>query len=191
MIRLLILSLVILSASCAVPPAASTASPTAMPTSAAETRIIVRQSTPPATLVAAPATPSPVTTSAAQIGWRTFIDSDLHLAVDYPPDWTAHLQDHGATFTSPQGLTIQLVPIDPQLLSPSGEIIQPNTRCADTVNPHGLPVRTCRATIGFSLGAYLQIKTVSGLETAAAISTGDRGAFDVFNAIVESARLAP
>ncbi len=86
---------------------------------------------------------------------------------------------------------IQLAPLDPRAVAPNDETIQPNMRCSDTINPHNIAVHSCRATIGFSLSAYLQIKAGTGVETAAAISTGSRGAFDVFNALVASARLAP
>ncbi len=86
---------------------------------------------------------------------------------------------------------IQLAPLDPRVLAPNDETIQPNTRCSETVNPHNIPVHFCRATIGFSLSADVQLKTVGGVETAATISTASRGAFDVFNALVESARPTP
>jgi hypothetical protein len=166
-------------------------SPNGVPTNSAETRIIVRQTPPPSTLVVPPTTHLPTTASSAPIGWRTFVEPDVRLAVDYPPDWTVRFQDNAATFISPQGLTIRLVPVDPSALAPSNEIIQPNTRCSDTMNPYGIHVLTCRPTIGFSLGAYLQFKAPNGVATAAELSTESRGAVDVFDALVESARLAP
>lgn len=207
MIRLLILGILIFSAGCTAAPAVTesptstpagalstpvtppirTPSPTAVPTRAAETRIIVRQTTPQSAVVVPPAAPTQSTASSPRTGWRTFIHPDLHLAVDYPPDWTVRVQNKTATFTSPQGLAIQLAPVDPGALAPSGEAIQPNTRCSDAVNPHGIPIVTCRATIGFSLSTYLDLKP----SEAAVISTGSPGASEVFNGLIDSARIVP
>ena len=168
------------------PPTAATVSP-----GVGSTRIIVLQATSPAPVAGPLPTIARATTPPARTGWQTYVNANLHLALEYPPDWTVTAENTGAVFTSAQSLTIHLVPIEPSALAPSDEMIQPNTRCSDTVNPHGIPVRSCLATIGFSLNAYLDLKTAGGAESAVDISTISRGAFDVFNAFVESARIAP
>ncbi len=197
MIRFWIIGLLAFAAACRPEPTTTLATPessatpnplaTAVPTTAAVTRIIVQVTAPPPTIVLPVAAPSQTAAPAKRVGWPTYVDSGLHLAVEYPPDWTVHAENTGRTFTSPQGLTIQLVPVDPRALAPSGESIQPNTRCGETVNPNRILVRTCRATIGFSVSAYLEIDPT----TAAVISANNSATYDVFSGMVESARVVP
>jgi hypothetical protein len=207
-VRLLSFGLLMLAGACTAAPSAS-ATPTITPTTATSTpvaaatlpqavpthppvtRIIVRQATPLPTMVALFVNPTPAATQAARIGWRTFVHPGLHLAVNYPPEWTVRFQDNAATFTSPEGITIDLMPIDPRLAGPNEELASPNTRCTNSTNPYGIDVRTCRATIGFSLDAYLDLKPENAAETAAVISTRSSAALEVFNALIESARIAP
>jgi hypothetical protein len=181
----------ILPAITPVPTLTSTPTATTISPGAGITRIIVLQATPPASFVGPSPTVARTATPLARTGWKTYVNANLHLAMDYPPDWTVRIQDTGAVFASPQGETIQLTPLDPRAIAPSDEIVQPNTRCSNTTNPHGINVRSCLATIGFSLDAYLDLKSAGGAETAAVISTQSHGAFEVVNALIESARIAP
>lgn len=126
-------------------------------------------------------------TPQARAGWKTYIYPSLHLAVDYPPDWTVRAEDFSAVFSSPHGATIRLEPSTP---ASSDEIIQPNTRCSTVINPHGISVHSCRSTIGAAIDAYLDLKSAGG-PGGATISTSTRAALDIFTALVDSARVVP
>ncbi len=175
-------------------PAATTAltltsTPTAatMPPRVGVTRIIVLQLTPPISVAGPSPSMARMATPSARTGWLTYANANLHLAVDYPPDWTVRSENAGAIFSSPQGVMIQLD------LRPSNleDEILPNTHCTNSTNLHSINVRTCLATIGFSLDTYLDLKPAGAAETTAIISTRSRAALDVVNALIESARTVP
>ncbi len=156
----------------------------------AVTRIIVLQATVPAPIAAPSPTFATTATPPVTLGWMTYTDMGLHLAVDYPSDWTVRVADGGAVFTSPRGETIQLAPLDPRALG-SDESIQPNTRCSNSINAHGITARYCRSTIGFSLDAYLELKPVGGNQSVAALSTRNNSIVQIFDALVGTARNVP
>ncbi len=193
MIRWVTLFLLLTSAVGCAAPAGGTARPPSPAANApvGETRVIILQATRPAPMSAPSATLAPAATPTVRSGWKTYTDTRLHLAVDYPPDWTVRGLGAGAVFTSPQGATIELAPIDPRAVSPNGEIVQPNTLCTNSVNPHGIAVRRCRATIGFSLDAYLEYKLEGGTESALVLSARNTSTSEEFNALMESARIVP
>lgn len=152
------------------PPGASTAVPTAA-----------------AGAAAAPTISSPV-------GWKTFTSENLHVAVDYPPDWSVSEQATGAIFTSPRGAMIGLALIETGDLSPedfAGEIQMPNTRCSSTTNPYGVTARICFDTISFSYVANLVVKSAAGSTRLLSLAIHGRGDLQVFNAMMASVRPSP
>lgn len=208
------------------PPAATAAStlassptPTSAPTTAAPaTATIVPSATPSrpaATATSAPASPSPTgppalpppTSGAAQApgvptplsraGWKTIASSKLHLAVEYPPDWTATEDSTGIAFAGPQGAMVKLSAINTGGLSPQEYQTQqsdlPNTRCTTSTNPNGISARICLDTISFSYTADIIVKPANAPAELLTLVTSVRkgGDVNVFYAMVSSVKPAP
>jgi hypothetical protein len=71
-------------------------------------------------------------------GWQTYTSLALGLAVAYPADWTVTENGAGASFTSPQGVTIAL----------EGGQVRPTASpagldCSDVINTNGRTAETC------------------------------------------------
>ena len=71
-------------------------------------------------------------------GWQTYTSPALGVAVDYPSDWAVVENGAGASFTSPQGVTIVL----------EGEQIRPTASpagqdCSNVINGNGQAAETC------------------------------------------------
>jgi hypothetical protein len=71
-------------------------------------------------------------------GWQTYTSPALGVAVDYPKDWAVTENGAGASFTSPQGVTIALEggQVRPTA-SPAGQ------DCSDVINTNGRTAETC------------------------------------------------
>ncbi len=160
----------------------------AAPSSEASTRVISKDTVPAPSL--GTATPRGTVTPGATAGWKTYTSPSLRLAVDFPPDWSVRAQDSGAVFTSPAGASIYLAPLDARAMNQGGELVQPNTRCSESLNSHRITMRSCRATIGSSLVVELDLQTAGGASDAV-ISAQDGEVFGVLSALADSARIVP
>jgi len=139
-----------------------------------------------AQLKVAPFTPS-------DLGSKTYSSANLNIAVNYPADWAVRDAGTSAIFTSPQGALIQLSIVGTGALSPQDFLNEnqiPNTRCSLSTSAYGVKVRTCFDTISFSYDAEFILKSANGLERLLSLSTRDRAAIPVFNAMVTSVRTA-
>jgi hypothetical protein len=139
-----------------------------------------------------PKMPSAPTTS-APTGWKTFSSASWHVEVDYPPGWTLREEATVVTFSSAQGETIILAPVETGGLAPQvfqSEHQLPNTRCRSTPNVYGVNVRTCFDTISFSYSAEFISKLSSGSEQLLSISIHTRApdTVQIFNGMVASIR---
>jgi hypothetical protein len=143
------------------------------------------------TQVSPKATPSAVPRPS---GWKTYVNSQWQVALDYPPDWIVREQAAGVAFTSPQGAEILLALVETGGLSPEDYMTEtqlPNTRCAPDTNAHGVAGRVCFDTISFSYTAYLILQPANGAGRLLSLSTHSRESQPVFNTMIASVRLAP
>lgn len=126
--------------------------------------------------------------------WKTFTSADLHIALDYPPDWTVQEDAAGVTFTSPQSTMVNLARVETGSEQPEtflNESDLPNTRCSSNINAHGLKVRNCFDTIASAYIANIIVKSPSGQDELLTLTTRSRGTPEVFNAMVASVRSVP
>lgn len=140
-----------------------------------------------ATSTAAAVTP----TVTSRTGWKTYVSTKLQIAIDYPADWSVREDAANVTFVSPQGATIQLVPVETSGLSPEdwlNENLLPNTRCSTRTNEHGLTAQICFDTLAFTHTANFVISS-SGTSRLLSLTTGKRDDVVIF-AMVASLRLA-
>ncbi len=177
-------------------PSATPSRPAAAATSApASPSPTAAHSTPPPTSGAAqaPAVPTPL----SRAGWKTIASSKLHIAVEYPPDWTASEDSSGIAFTGPQGAMIKLSVPNTGGLSPENYLTQqsdlPNTRCTTSTNPNGISARICLDTIAFSYTADMVVKPANAPSELLTLVTSARkgGDVNVFYAMVSSVKPAP
>jgi hypothetical protein len=138
-----------------------------------------------------PATSAPAATSPA--GWKTFTSADLALAIDYPPDWSVTSTEMNATFSSPQGASIQLASIDtggvpPDVYLSENRIM--NTRCSPQTNQHGVKVEVCFDTVSFIYNGTFALIPPAGSERLLSLTLSKRGDLDVFNGMIASVRPA-
>jgi hypothetical protein len=141
-----------------------------------------------------PAGSKPPTTPTVSNGWKTLVSARLQVALDYPPDWSVHEDAAGVTFASTQGANVALVRVETGNTPPENFLNEsdlPNYRCVSSVNGHGLGVRTCIDTIGFTYVANFVIKSPGGPEQLLTLTTRSRGLLETFNAMVASARAVP
>jgi hypothetical protein len=133
----------------------------------------------------------------SRTGWKTYTSTNLQVAVDYPPDWSVREAATGATFTSPQGLQIQLAQINTGKLSPEDYVINneqdlPNTRCTSSTNAYGVKARVCLDTIAFSYAASLIVKSPDGTTRLLSLAMGGKARDpQVLNAMAASVRPSP
>jgi hypothetical protein len=123
--------------------------------------------------------------------WKTFRSETLHVALEYPPDWSAHEQAAGATFTPAHGAIIQLALIETGDFSPEeflNEHQLPNTRCSSSKNAHDVAVRTCLDTLSGNRTAYFVLNPPQGAARLLALTVFRRGDLQVFQAMVASLR---
>lgn len=129
--------------------------------------------------------PTPVSPSTA--GWKTYTNSTLGIALDYPPDWSVTEQSDGATFTSPQGTTILLKASKAD--TSSNEFKVGNQHCTSRTNAHGLAAEICGDTIAVNYSATFTIKAKDGSTQLLSISTSTHETGTVFEAMFNSVRL--
>ena len=133
----------------------------------------------------------------SRAGWKTFTSTKLHVALEYPPDWTASENAIGITFTGPQGAEILLSPVNTGGLSPESYLAQnsdlANTRCTTNTNPDGITARVCFDTIAFSYSADIIAKAAGSPSELLALSTSARKGEDanVFYAMLASIKPVP
>jgi hypothetical protein len=116
-------------------------------------------------------------------GWQTFSSTSLGVTVAYPPNWSASERAEGVTFTSPEGMTVQL-----QLVS-AGSEQGPSTAsqaCNLLVNANGVSVEVCGGgATPFYQANFHVLKTDGSVETLQ-LSTSDPRALDVYRAMLNS-----
>lgn len=155
--------------------------------------------TPVSTVAASPSAPATGTnitpTPLSRAGWKTYVNAQWHLAMDYPPNWSVQQSASAVSFVSPQGPQIQLSPVATDGQSPE-EFLNgrelPNTRCTFRMNSYGVQARVCLDTISQSYTAEFILKPAQGPEQLFSLSTGPRKLFDlpVFDAMLASVRPA-
>ena len=94
-------------------------------------------------------------------------------------------------FGSPQGATIQLVPVETNGLSPEDWLnrdLLPNTRCSQRTNEHGLTVQICLDTLSFTRTANFVIGSSGATRFLTLMTIGKGSDAAIFNAMVASLR---
>jgi hypothetical protein len=128
-------------------------------------------------------------------GWKTYVNTSWHVAVDYPPDWSAREDVTAVTFVSPHNAVIQLTLMQTGGRSPEGLMTNddlPNTRCSSETNPHRIAARVCFDTIAFSTDAEFIMRASNGPERLLSLSMGRRtGDPQVFDSMLASVRSLP
>jgi len=126
--------------------------------------------------------------SLSTAGWKTFSSSSLGIALDYPQDWIVAEDSEGATFTAPNGATIELKagPASPK----SNELKTGNQRCTSRTNGHDLSAEVCVSTASFFYTANFNIQKADGSAQPVILLTQTRTVADVFEAMFNSVRLA-
>jgi len=130
----------------------------------------------------------------APSGWKTYINTQWQVALEYPPDWSVRDQAVGVTLTSPQGAGILLAPVETGGLAPQAyldETLLPNTRCTSETNAHGVAMRICFDTISLSYTTYMILKPTGGAERLLTLSLQTRTHLQVFNMLMASMRPVP
>ena len=123
---------------------------------------------------------------------KTYTNTRLGIALDYPSDWTVSESADGAKFTSPQGATIDLALVDTQNQSPEYFLVEmqlPNTRCLNSANPHGVTVRNCLDTVSFSYNANLILKLSNNTTRLVSLTMRGKSPNPVFDAMIASVRI--
>ena len=133
---------------------------------------------------------------AAPAGYQTFVSSRLGVAVDYPEGWTASEQPSGATFKSPEGMPVHLMPIEQETAGdqPGNDMPEwlPNTRCSTSTNAHGITALVCLDTISRTYTAGFAVKPPGeGASRRFSLSAGLRVGHAIFSAMLASIRPAP
>ena len=137
--------------------------------------------------------PAFTSTTGPRADWKAFVSKSLQVVLDYPSDWSVTESPTGAVFTAPDGATVLLGAIDTGVLSPEEFQLEnqlPNTRCASSMNRHGLTVRFCFDTVSFAYAADFVIRPPRGTPRLLALAMGKRGDLQVFRAMIESLRPA-
>ncbi len=174
--------------------AQSTLSSQASPTS--ETAVPnVNPATPIPSTVPTGSTAAAAATPLSTNGWKTYTNTNWHVAIDYPPDWSTRENAAGVTFITPRGAAIQLAPLGTGSQSPEGLMTNedlPNTRCRSQTNRHSITERVCFDTLAFSTNAEFIVRASNGREQLLSLSMG-RGTGDtqVFDAMLASVRPLP
>lgn len=149
--------------------------------------------------VSAVVTPAPAQAATAtplsRTGWKTYVDNALKVSLQYPPDWRATQETGGSTFTSPQGLAIQLARIETGNVAPDqfeNENLIPNARCVSSTNEHGVAVRICTETTSFTTTASLILKSPSSPARLISLTMRSKASdAAVFQAMVATVRPLP
>ncbi|MCB8985212.1 MAG: hypothetical protein H6659_15375 [Ardenticatenaceae bacterium] len=138
--------------------------------------------------LAAPATATPTGAD----GLQTWTSDTWNVALDYPEAWTAVSSGDRVTFTAPEGVVLQLAPVDPGGATPEEYLVAaplPNVRCTTAVNPHDLTVRTCSDTVARQRTAEVLLPPDAAAPRLLALSMSLPGDEAAFTAVVDSMRL--
>lgn len=128
----------------------------------------------------APSTTNPVSTG----NWQTFTSAALGVAVNYPSDWSVAEEADGATFTSPNGATIQL---KQGTANPNNnEFKIGNQYCTSRTNEHGQTADICVDNASFTYTAKFTLQKADGSTQWVTLMTKTRTAGDVFEGMFNS-----
>ncbi len=139
---------------------------------------------------ASPAAPQPPLSP----GWQTYIWTEQHIAIDYPPDWTVKLQAGDLVFSSTQQQVIKLSRVAAPGMSPQDYLAAsdlPNTRCSTVKNKYGVTARTCLDTIARITTANLVVAPPQGEVIILQLVTHGQNDPKVVDGIIQSIRVAP
>ena len=149
----------------------------------ASTKIATTESKPMVITVRPPRVP--VLTAVSLAGWRTFTSAALGVAVDYPSDWSAAEQADVVTFSSPQGLEIQLQAIKASNSTDTG---LNDLQCVLLINSYGLSVDTCVDIQTRTYFAKFTVKSNTGLSQPLSLSTTNNAAMGIYTQMLDSLR---
>ncbi|HSB01089.1 MAG TPA: hypothetical protein VLE49_10595 [Anaerolineales bacterium] len=130
-------------------------------------------------------TPAPAPTKPISPGnWQTFSSAALGVTVNYPADWSVAEETDGATFTSPNGTTIQL---KQGTANPNNnEFKIGNQYCTSRTNEHGQTANICVDNASFTYTANFTLQKAGGATQVVTLTTKTRTAGDVFEAMFNS-----
>ena len=130
-------------------------------------------------------TPVPSMTNPLSTGnWQTFTSATLGVTINYPSDWSVAEEADGATFTSPNGATIQL---KQSTASQSGnEFKIGNQYCTSRTNEHNQTADICVDNASFTYTANFTLAKTDGSIQKVMLMTKTRSVGDVFEAMFNS-----
>lgn len=126
--------------------------------------------------------------SPALKGWQTFTSAGLGVTVDYPPDWSVAEQADGATFTSPQGMAIQLQVVNAG--TGDADSSTANQECTPLINAYGLSLETCGDSASHHYSAQFHLIRADGSTEQLRLSTSTQETLDVYKAMLNLLRPA-
>lgn len=130
-------------------------------------------------------TPAPSATHSLSTGnWQTFTSAALGVTVNYPPDWSVAESTDGATFTSPNGATIQL--ITGAANTNSKEFRIGNQYCTSRINEHGQAADICVDNASFTYTADFDIQKADSAAQRVVLMTKIRTVGNIFEAMFNS-----
>jgi hypothetical protein len=121
-------------------------------------------------------TPTPITLK----GWQTFTSAALHIALNYPSDWSVTEQTNGATFASPSGAIISLQTFIPNDANAG------NQQCTSLITAYGQTANICVKAGRYSAEFNLQL--ADGSSESLLIFTNQSEALDVYKEMITSLR---
>jgi hypothetical protein len=127
-----------------------------------------------------PAGSFPTPTPMVLEGWQIFNSAPLHIAVNYPSNWSVTEQTNGATFASPAGAIISL-----QTFTFNGTSTA-NQQCADLITSYGQTANLCVEAGMYSAEFNLQL--ADGSSESLLIFTNQSEALDVYKEMITSLR---
>ncbi|MGA7193467.1 MAG: hypothetical protein WBW94_07525 [Anaerolineales bacterium] len=125
-----------------------------------------------------PADSFPTPTPISLEGWQTFTSAALHIALNYPSDWSVTEQTNGATFASPAGASISL-----QSITPNGTNSE-NQQCITLITAYGQTANLCVKSDMYSAEFNLQL--ANGSPESLMISTTNSNVLDVYKEMFNS-----
>ena len=132
-------------------------------------------------------TTEPAQNPLSRESWKTFTSSSLGVALDYPPDWKLTEGSQEATFTAPNGGTIELKPGAAGVRG--NEIKTGNQRCTTRTNEHDLRAEVCVSTASFFYTANFNLQKADGSAQSVILLTQTRTVADAFEAMFNSLRI--
>ncbi len=125
----------------------------------------------------------PIPTPALPEGWEEFSSAALHIAVNYPSNWSVEEQANEIRFRSPSGAVILF-----QVHTPS-DITPGNPQCTTLITDYGQAANLCGGEGMYSAEFNLQLK--DGSSEALTISTTSDEALEVYKQMINLLHPSP